>query len=201
MADALIHNDHLGTPQKLTDSTGTVVWAADYKPFGETTVTVSTITNNLRFPGQYDDQETNLHYNYFRDYNPSLGRYVESDPIGIKKGLNHLYSYVSNRPLNITDRLGLDFGTTDCSYYSTRCEQTGDFYYCYTVKVACNTIHIPFTNWDQCVRQCLQEYDFYNKACSDKPKDYKWKDFTSGHSYCFSKCWQDSNTDPVPPPK
>ena len=48
----MIHNDHLGTPQKLTDSSGQIVWSADYKPFGEATVTVSTITNNLRFPGQ-----------------------------------------------------------------------------------------------------------------------------------------------------
>jgi uncharacterized protein RhaS with RHS repeats len=49
----MIHNDHLATPQKMTDSSGTVVWSADYKPFGEATITVSTITNNLRFPGQY----------------------------------------------------------------------------------------------------------------------------------------------------
>ena len=48
----MIHNDNLGTPQKLTDSSGQIVWSADYKPFGEATVTVSTITNNLRFPGQ-----------------------------------------------------------------------------------------------------------------------------------------------------
>jgi YD repeat-containing protein len=47
------HNDHLATPQKMTDSSGTVVWAADYKPFGEATVTISTITNNLRFPATY----------------------------------------------------------------------------------------------------------------------------------------------------
>jgi uncharacterized protein RhaS with RHS repeats len=60
----MIHNDHLGTPQKMTDSSGTVVWAADYKPFGEVTITVSTITNNLRFPGQYYDAETGLNYNY-----------------------------------------------------------------------------------------------------------------------------------------
>jgi YD repeat-containing protein len=47
------HNDHLATPQKMTDASGVVVWVADYKPFGEATITVSSITNNLRFPGQY----------------------------------------------------------------------------------------------------------------------------------------------------
>ena len=51
--DGMIHPDHLGTLQKMTDSSGTVVWSAYSKAFGEATVTVSTITNNLRFPGQY----------------------------------------------------------------------------------------------------------------------------------------------------
>lgn len=100
------HNDHLGTPQKMTDSTGTVVWAADYKPFGEATITVSTITNNLRFPGQYYDAETGLNYNLNRDYNPVIGRYVESDPIGLRGGLN-LYRYAGNNPVNVFDPDGL----------------------------------------------------------------------------------------------
>jgi RHS repeat-associated protein len=75
------HTDHLATPHKMTDSSGAVVWSAYYKPFGAATVTVSTITNNLRFPGQYYDFETGLSYNYFRDYNPVIGRYVEADPL------------------------------------------------------------------------------------------------------------------------
>ena len=104
----LIHNDHLATPQKMTNSSGVVVWSADYKPFGEATVTVSTITNNLRFPGQYFDQETNLHYNYFRDYNPVIGRYIEKDRIGLRGGIN-LYAYVNN-PISWIDPLGLKPG-------------------------------------------------------------------------------------------
>ncbi len=104
----MIHNDHLGTPQKLTDSTGTVVWAADYKPFGEATITVNTITNNLKFPGQYSDQETGLYYNFFRDYNPNIGRYPEADPIGIRRGKNHLFAYVGNNPINKKDTFGLE---------------------------------------------------------------------------------------------
>lgn len=100
------HNDHLATPQKLTDSTGTVVWAADYKPFGEATITVSTITNNLRFPGQYFDAETGLNYNFFRDYNPVIGKYISKDPIGLAGGIN-LYAYVGNNPVNFRDPYGL----------------------------------------------------------------------------------------------
>ncbi len=91
----------------MTDSAGVVRWSADYKPFGEATITVSTITNNLRFPGQYFDQETGTHYNYFRDYYPSLGRYIEADQIGILGGDNHLYVYVGANPLYWYDLRGL----------------------------------------------------------------------------------------------
>ncbi len=91
----------------MTDASGTVVWAADYKPFGEVTITVSTITNNLRFPGQYYDAETGNHYNYYRDYNPAIGGYTEADPVGILQGQNHLYSYVDNNPLVGYDLFGL----------------------------------------------------------------------------------------------
>jgi len=96
------HNDHLATPQKMTDASGTVVWSADYKPFGEATITVSTITNNLRFPGQYFDAETGTHYNYFRDYNPAIGRYSEADPIGLRGGLDP-YVYVKANPVGRID--------------------------------------------------------------------------------------------------
>ncbi len=91
----------------MTDSSSTVVWAADYKPFGEATVTISTITNNLRFPGQYYDQETGLLYNLNRDYSSLIGRYIEADPVGIGEGDNHLYIYVNNNSPNSTDPSGL----------------------------------------------------------------------------------------------
>ena len=76
------HNDHLGTPQVLTDNTQAVVWKGEYDPFGKVTETVNTVEQNLRFPGQYYDQETGLHYNYFRTYDPSTGRYVRGQGSG-----------------------------------------------------------------------------------------------------------------------
>ena len=100
------HNDHLGTPQIMTNDSAAVVWEANYTPFGEADITVETVTNNLRFAGQYYDHETGLHYNYFRDYDPELGRYIQSDPIGLAGGIN-TYAYVEGNPINYTDPLGL----------------------------------------------------------------------------------------------
>ncbi len=100
-------NDKLGTPQIMTDSTNAVVWEGEYKPFGEADVNPnSTVVNNFRFPGQYFDQETSLHYNYNRYYDPSTGRYLTPDPIGLAGGIN-LFAYVENNPTNTIDPLGL----------------------------------------------------------------------------------------------
>jgi RHS repeat-associated protein len=100
------HTDHLGTPQSLTDDDQTVVWQAHHDPFGRASVTTQTVVNNLRLPGQYFDAETGLHYNYFRDYDPSIGRYIQSDPIGLAGGLN-TYGYVDSNPLRWSDPKGL----------------------------------------------------------------------------------------------
>ena len=100
-------NDHLGTPQKLVDANGTVVWEATYTAFGKATISVETVTNNLRFPGQYFDAETGLHYNFQRYYDPKIGRYVQTDPIDFDGGDANLYTYVWNTPENLFDPMGL----------------------------------------------------------------------------------------------
>ncbi len=102
------HLDHLGTPLKMSDETGTLVWEARYNPFGEATVILETVENNLRFPGQYFDKETGLHYNLNRYYDPGIGRYLTPDPIGLKGGAN-LYAYTQNNPVNRIDPYGLDW--------------------------------------------------------------------------------------------
>jgi len=102
------HNDHLGTPQKLTAQNGQVVWSAKYTAFGEAEIDLSsTIVNNLRVSGQYFDQETDLHYNYFRYYNPKIGRYLTEDPIRLSTGEVNLYSFVFGNPIRFIDPFGL----------------------------------------------------------------------------------------------
>ncbi len=101
-----IHNDHLGTPRVVTDQLRDVKWRADYMPFGEAILHTEGIEMPLRMPGQYYDRETGLHYNYFRDYDPAVGRYIQSDPIGLAGGLN-IYSYAGNNPVSSIDPLGL----------------------------------------------------------------------------------------------
>ncbi|MDV2078511.1 RHS repeat-associated core domain-containing protein [Marinobacter xestospongiae] len=98
--------DHLGTPLKLVSSSGEIVWNASYFAFGKSRVGVEVILNNLRFSGQYYDEETGLHHNYFRDYEAELGRYIQSDPIGLRGGLG-LYPYAAGNPLGYSDPYGL----------------------------------------------------------------------------------------------
>jgi len=137
-------NDHLGTPQKLINSAGAVVWSAAYLPYGEAQVQAnSTITNNLRFPGQYYDEETDLHFNWNRYYDPVLGRYLSPDPIGIEGGMN-MYGYVGGDPVNWADRFGLAPGDRFLSpdaaaidaldYYMPQSAKTGREYGGYIYK-------------------------------------------------------------------
>jgi RHS repeat-associated protein len=111
-----IEPDHLGSPRKVIDpSRGTALWdwpilghafgtaAANDDPDGDGNAT----TLNLRFPGQQYDAATGLHYNYFRDYDPATGRYVESDPIGLQGGVS-TFGYVLQNPLVLFDPNGLE---------------------------------------------------------------------------------------------
>ena len=95
----------------LTDDAGVAVWSAQYDPFGSAAVNEDLDDNgvnvslNVRFPGQYYDAESFLHYNYFRYYDPSTGRYITSDPIGLNGGLN-AYGYAVQNPNKYIDPTG-----------------------------------------------------------------------------------------------
>ncbi len=107
------HCDQIGTPQLLTDGDGDVVWEASYKAWGEAREVIARASkaagieprNLLRFQGQRVDEETGLHYNRFRYYDPRSGRYMSSDPIGLMGGIN-FYAYAPNAT-GWVDPLGL----------------------------------------------------------------------------------------------
>jgi RHS repeat-associated protein len=132
-----IHTDHLGTPQAITDDKQAVVWRADYATFGRATVqarvadgssrtaktsfgiistanaattTAKPFEFNLRFAGQYEDTESGYHYNWHRYYDPSTGRYLTPDPIGLAGGLNG-YGYAGQDPMASVDPTGLNCTT------------------------------------------------------------------------------------------
>ena len=103
-----VHTNHLDAPLALTDDNGTIAWQASLTPFGEINITTDNLPESFtaRFPGQYSDSETGFYYNYFRDYDPELGRYIQSDPIGLAGGIN-TYGYVGGDPVGNVDPLGL----------------------------------------------------------------------------------------------
>ena len=114
-----IHTDQLNTPRAVTTTAGTTIWRWSWStnPFGEAAAIEDPDGNsqlfvmNLRFPGQQYDAETGTHYNYFRDYEPGTGRYLESDPIGMRAGPS-TYAYVMQRPSFYSDPSGLGAGNT-----------------------------------------------------------------------------------------
>ena len=122
-----VHADHLGTPTQITNHTGILVWQATYSPFGLATINndvdgelvegkSTPVELNIRFPGQYYDAETRLHYNWHRYYDPKVGRYITSDPLGLSAGIN-TYGYVDGNPIMRKDPNGLDW-LSDTSNFS-----------------------------------------------------------------------------------
>lgn len=121
-----VHSDHLNTPRKLSNADGQPVWQWSYSAFGEDKPTIarnrfanlditpnpgttsfSEVRFNLRYPGQYADEESGLYYNYFRSYDVRTGRYSQPDPIGLDGGWNR-FGYVDANPLTFADPEGLD---------------------------------------------------------------------------------------------
>ncbi len=100
------HLDHLGTPQELSNQYGKIVWKARYQTYGNVAYKeVDEVENNIRFQGQYFDEESGLHYNRHRYYDPGLGQFTTQDPIGLLGGINS-YQYAPN-PTGWIDPFGL----------------------------------------------------------------------------------------------
>ncbi len=107
-----VHADQLNAPRMATrPSDNKIAWRWDTDPFGTSTPnqnpqSLGTFVYNQRFPGQMFDSETSINYNYLRDYDSQVGRYIESDPIGLAGGIN-TYIYTLDNPIVLTDSLGL----------------------------------------------------------------------------------------------
>lgn len=145
--------DRLGTPQITVNGSGASTWNSTYQTFGTTDSVTASITQNLRFPGQLADAETGFSYNLNRDYMPNLGRYLETDLIGLAGGANS-YIYVGANPVSGYDPSGLKcVGGEGCwttpeernilnsgdylGYYRAACVG-GDAYACFAQHIAAN---------------------------------------------------------------
>ena len=168
-----VHTDHLGTPQVLTDGAASLAWNADYAPFGYAEITGS-LTFNLRFPGQYYDAETQAHYNGFRTYDPSLGRYLESDPIGLRGGWN-TYAYVGGNPVTRADPEGLNASEVSILYARAKEKHTGaTFNFPGTPTAVSITSYlmkgrVGFTSWTPEAEIFLQKEKYYDMRLADDP--------------------------------
>jgi RHS repeat-associated protein len=105
---SFLHVDRVGRPVAATDASQNVGWSfSNADPFGTGTPAVGTIANDLRFPGQEGESTVALNYNGNRDYAPTFGRYIESDPIGLNGGQASTYAYAGGNPLRLVDPYGL----------------------------------------------------------------------------------------------
>jgi RHS repeat-associated protein len=169
-----VHTDQLNTPRKVSrPSDNALRWKWDPTPFGEgvpdqNPAGVGAFVYNLRFPGQQFDVEANLNYNYFRDYDPAKGGYIQSDPIGLFGGVN-TYAYVLGDPLRRIDPTGLVPGPgTGPSKPANDCPP--DVPDCKKVK-------------EQCLQKCSEEA-------------LPTGDFGFRYWNCFNKCMADGGCGP-----
>jgi RHS repeat-associated protein len=117
--------DWIDAPHIITNSSKTYQWRWDHYDFGNNAPNqnpsgLGTFSYNLRFPGQYYDAESGLFYNGMRDYNSTLGRYIESDPLGLDAGVN-TYAYVSANPMVNIDPWGLARCTYSVDKHTLEC--------------------------------------------------------------------------------
>ncbi|SDU35258.1 RHS repeat-associated core domain-containing protein [Halopseudomonas salegens] len=120
---ASYHTDHLGTPLALTDEQGQLLWEARPDDWAAIKDEQGNTEQPIRFQGQYEDEESGLHYNRHRYYDPALGRYVNQDPIGLLGGIN-VYDYSEGDPVLLFDPYGL----TSSSDAETACNTWIDIY-------------------------------------------------------------------------
>jgi RHS repeat-associated protein len=203
----LVQADHLNTPRAVLGAANALVWKWDSDAFGSTAANenpsaLGTFNYNPRFPGQYYDKESTFHYNYFRDYNPKTGRYIESDPIGLKGGIN-TYAYVGGNPIGKIDPTGLVAGIDDLFIIggvvvisAAMSTPTGQEMIARGVKAFKNLCKDKDDSRDRCEKSCDAEYDRGRDFCRSM-SGMKGRD-KSTFAYCmrqvdaaYTECYQD----------
>jgi RHS repeat-associated protein len=101
-----VHTDHLNRPIAMSNAAKSFVARYVWEPFGNSYSYTGTKGIDLRFPGQMFQAESGLHYNWFRQYDPTIGRYTQPDPLGLEAGVSR-YAYVENNPMQRFDLKGL----------------------------------------------------------------------------------------------
>jgi RHS repeat-associated protein len=172
-----IHSDQIDTARLITNDARQSVWKSELEPFGanppdENPQGQGTFVYNNRFPGQYFDRETGLHYNYYRDYDPQTGRYIQSDPIGLEGGIN-TYGYVEGNPLSFTDPKGLQTtADTWCRQNPIACAELAP-----TIPTATQAPRaVPISWWRTAINYCFGEDGPSKEEC-----DQAWRD---AREYC-----------------
>jgi len=180
--------DHLGSPRAVVrPSDSAIMWRWDNTdPFGNNAANENPSGQGafryaLRFPGQYFDAETSTHYNYFRDYDPKIGRYIESDPIGMIGGTN-TFAYTLNAPTSWKDRKGLRIQIYPIRISLVGCGPNGKFM---ELLVPDYPLSFPF-------RGCCDTHDNCYDDCNRRPTRAECdKEFCS----CLERvCLRYSNT-------
>jgi len=212
-----LHPDHLATARLATDEMGTVIWRWEGEAFGDAEpnedpdLNGSTVTINLRFPGQYADGESEIYYNHLRDFVPNSGRYVQSDPIGIDGGTNS-YLYANANPAGLIDIEGTQSNannenTSLCAYYAAVGARFDCTYHKFAFGVCMGeNIGVEIMNFlcnidageKDCIRKCLianDKKDRRNPQCRIPPNSgcgerecVRKSCIKNYHNDCFEKC-------------
>jgi RHS repeat-associated protein len=118
-----VHVDHLNRPIKMTNAAKAAVWDAAWLPWGGVHSITGAATLDARFPGQWFQLETGLHYNWHRSYDPSIGRYTQPDPLGFVDGPS-VYGYARGGPQNLVDKDGRAVCTYSVATRKLTCRST-----------------------------------------------------------------------------
>ena len=195
--------DHIGSVRDAVSADGLVENHTQFDGFGRPT-SPNSVASKYAFAGREFDVETGMYYNRARYFSPESGRFISEDPARFAPDDPNLFRYVFNSPVQYVDPTGM-YGTNSCTYYETRCEESGGSYYCETAQYFCDDFFLfpkypdplpeednDYEGWVRCVRKCLQDCD--DSANDGEPfcgtEDPDTNSFWDGTNFvCHVKCY------------